>query len=146
MSQLRRWLALALLAPGLSVLLVAAANPRPMVSVRLLTWSSPRIPVGTWLVVGVGTGLALGAGTSSLALWAGVRRRAAWSEPVRRQERRVVDPGSAGPPRPSSRSGRRDSDPAPTVTVPFRVLQRPASRQPATMDDDDWGHSSADTW
>ncbi|MFM7465512.1 MAG: hypothetical protein ACKO28_08605 [Cyanobium sp.] len=73
----RRLLVLPLLSPLLAVLLVAALNPSPQLSFRLLTWQSPRAPLGLWLggaalagaaLSGAGTALALrqGQGTSPI--------------------------------------------------------------------------------
>lgn len=64
----RRWLVLPLLSPLLAVVLVAALNPSPALSFRVLTWVTPRAPLGLWLggaalggaaLSGVGTALAL---------------------------------------------------------------------------------------
>jgi hypothetical protein len=73
---LRKLLVLPLLTPVLMVLVLAAANPRPDLSLRLLTWRSPTLPLGTWLAIGAAGGLSLGAGASALAI-AGARPSAA---------------------------------------------------------------------
>lgn len=63
-----RLLIVPLLTPLLAVLVVAALNPSPRVSFRVLTWVTPRAPLGIWLasaalggaaLSGVGVGLAL---------------------------------------------------------------------------------------
>jgi hypothetical protein len=64
----RRLLVVPLLSPLLAVLLVAALNPSPKLSFRLLTWATPQAPLGLWLggaalggavLSGAGTALAL---------------------------------------------------------------------------------------
>ena len=64
---LQRILLLPLLSPLLAVLLVSAINPRPGVSVRLLTWSSPAWPLGGWLA-----GMTISATAVFLLTWAGL--------------------------------------------------------------------------
>jgi hypothetical protein len=188
---LRRLLLLPLLAPLLAVLLVGALNPRPWVSLRLLTWSSAPLPLGAWMALaGVGGG-ALSAGATSLALRQGatplrrqVRRRIGmespepWEEreeafePLERRGRRRESPpadwaadwGSAG-------GSRAPGQPAPTVSVPFRVIRRgeaapsqapsPAAaasgwrqsvpREPERVPEpvpagEDWGTLASDDW
>lgn len=65
---LRRLLLLPLLAPLLAVLLVAAINPRPATSLRLLTWRSPALPIGLWIGLAGAGGALLSAGAAGLAL------------------------------------------------------------------------------
>ena len=79
---LRRLLLLPLLAPLLAVLLVAALNPRPATSLRLLTWRSPALPMGLWISLAGAGGALLSAGATGLALRQGAatiatRRRSA---------------------------------------------------------------------
>jgi hypothetical protein len=83
---LRRLLLLPLLAPLLAVCLTGALNPRPAVSLRLLLWQSPALPLGAWLAAAAAAGAALSGGASALALREG-------SAPLRRQVRR--GPGSS---------------------------------------------------
>ena len=59
---------LPLLAPLVAVLLTGALNPRPAVALRLLTWTSPALPLGTWLAAVAATGAALSGGATALAL------------------------------------------------------------------------------
>jgi len=70
----RRLLVLPLLSPLLAVVLVGALNPSPQLSFRVLTWVSPRAPLGLWLggaalaggaLSGAGTALALRQGQGS---------------------------------------------------------------------------------
>ena len=55
----RRLLLLPLLSPLLVALLLAALNPRPALSMRLLIWRSPELPIGLWLGAGAGGGALL---------------------------------------------------------------------------------------
>ena len=171
---LHRLLLLPLLSPLLAVLLVAAINPKPWVKLRLLTWTSPSWPLGAWMASAAGLGAAVSAAGTALALQGAggeltprrqVRRRAdeepeesgTPSEPGEPWMRQPA-PGWAGP----SRSA---TDPAPTVSVPFRVIRKgqrasdnaaaaptsptttPATTQPtASAADDDWGSPVSDDW
>ncbi len=168
---LQRILLLPLLTPLLAVLLVAAINPRPSVAVRLLIWTSPALPLSAWLAAAAG----LGAGVSSLgtafALQGAGRginsrrqvRRPGFSEEARQspgwtqqepweQEHNDRDTSSAA----SSWAGpsRGVTDPAPTVSVPFRVIRKSKSAAPAAEStpasaavvSDDWGAANSDDW
>jgi hypothetical protein len=174
---LHRLLLLPLLSPLLVTLLVAALNPSPSLALRLLTWQTPSLPIGLWMAVAAGGGAALSAGATALALRQGGRpplRRT-----VRRPDRLEDDTWSApwgdrsegrtaaAPPAPAAPSAagpsRAPGEPAPTVSVPYRVLHRPeaadprpfrpepavASRPPAPVPAsgaDDWGHDDGEEW
>lgn len=77
----RRLLVVPLLLPLVAVLLVAALNPRPQVSFRVLTWVTPRAPLGLWLAAAALGGAALSGAGTALALGQGsglqTRRRVA---------------------------------------------------------------------
>lgn len=62
---------LPLLAPLLAVLITAALNPRPSLALRLLTWTTPSLPIGAWIAALAGGGAALSAGATALALRGG---------------------------------------------------------------------------
>ncbi|MEB3353373.1 MAG: hypothetical protein VKM34_03955 [Cyanobacteriota bacterium] len=128
---LRQLLLLPLLAPLLAVMLVGALNPRPLVRLRLLTWSSPALPIGVWMLLAAGGGGLLSAGSTSLAL----RAERGPGNPRPRQVRRPLwerepqaqppqDPTWSSPPPPSAGPSRPPGEPAPTVAVPFRVIRR----------------------
>ncbi|MEB3165243.1 MAG: hypothetical protein VKO65_01090 [Cyanobacteriota bacterium] len=75
---LRRLLLLPLLSPLLAALVVGALNPAPALSLRLLTWRSPALPIGLWIAGAAAGGAALSGGATALALGeagAGLRRR-----------------------------------------------------------------------
>jgi hypothetical protein len=147
----QRLLLFTLLAPLLAVLALAALNLSPAVSLRLLIWTSPALPLGSWLALAVGGGGLLSAAATSAALQSGVaaRRqvRLKAEAPGRRRESPAWDPAN------SETAGRRSASrqnldrqandwndplaanpaparppgaPPPTVEVPFRVIRKPA--------------------
>ena len=153
MALLQRLLLLPLLAPLLLVLLVGALNPRPSLSLRLLIWTSPALPIGVWIALAGGGGAGLSAAAAALALGTGAgspRRSGPRSAPERPQTRPkgpVPQPApAAGPPRPPG-------EPAPTVAVPFRVIRKgrsnanpePVGAQARAVGDG-WDSSSNDDW
>ncbi|MFM7635695.1 MAG: hypothetical protein ACKO7Z_09005 [Cyanobacteriota bacterium] len=152
MSPARRLLLVPLLAPLLAVLVLAALNPAPRLSLRLLTWRSAPLPLGAWLALASSGGALISAAAVGLSLgqagglaWSERRRpdggagRASggtsrWRQPEREPWRDAeptpaAAPGSAPWREPSGASAgpsRAAGEPAPTVAVPFRVIQRPA--------------------
>ncbi len=149
MLLLQRLLLLPLLAPLLVVGLVGAINPRPLVALRLLTWTSPTLSIGLWLSIAAGGGAAISAAATGLALRLGPGARAL---PTGRQtQRRTGSPTGRptnepagpqdeiwpegespaqgqvkGPSRSPFQAGpsRAPGEPAPTVAVPFRVIRK----------------------
>ena len=149
MLLLQRLLLLPLLAPLLVVVLVGAINPRPLVALRLLTWTSPTLSIGLWLSIAAGGGAAISAAATGLALRLGPGARAM---PTGRQAQRQTGPPtnpaagphdeiwpdvespakaqskerSNGPSRSPFQAGpsRAPGEPAPTVAVPFRVIRK----------------------
>jgi len=146
---LQRLLLLPLLAPLLVVVLVGAINPRPLVALRLLTWTSPTLSIGLWLSIAAGGGAAISAAATGLALRLGPGARAL---PTGRQANRQaqretgratnqakgphdeiwpdVESQAKSPAKGPSRSpfqagpSRAPGEPAPTVAVPFRVIRK----------------------
>lgn len=148
---LQRLLLLPLLTPLIVVLLVAAINPRPAVALRLLTWTSPALPMGIWLALAAGGGGILSATATSLALrsspgpiggfQAGAAGRAPWrrgaADEFNGSAKEVwsdwPQPDAAPSSAASSSQSRGQSsagparppgEPTPTVAVPFRVIRR----------------------
>lgn len=132
---LRRLLLLPLLACLLAVSALALLNPRPAVALRLLIWSSPALPLGSWLAIAVGGGGLLSAAATAAALQnpAALRRQVRLRSPNERHRAQTppldsppasatwdAAAASAGPPRPPGA-------PPPTVEVPFRVICRGGS-------------------
>lgn len=170
---LQRLLLLPLLSPLLVVLLVAAINPKPWVKVRLLTWSSASLPLGGWIAAaatigavlsGAGTALALQEQGSGLLPRRQVRRSRGSEPPMGSDGTTAAPHQNEGwgeeQAKPSAWAGpaRRAGEPAPTVSVPFRVIRKGSATQPAqsakttpaepasTTSADDWGTSQSDDW
>ena len=121
----RGLLLLPLLSPLLAVLLVATLNPGPRLTFRVLTWESPRAPLGLWLAAAALGGAALSGGAAGLALRQGAGRPSRRETTTRANEREpwfqeqvAVDRWGAmeDGPRPS---WRRESPGAP-ATAPWR--------------------------
>jgi len=153
---LQRLLLLPLLAPLLVVVLVGAINPRPVVALRLLTWTSPTLSIGLWLSIAAGGGAAISAAATGLALRLGPGARATptrrptyqaggpdheiWPDVESQAKSPTQSPAkgqskerSNGPSRNPFQAGpsRAPGDPAPTVAVPFRVIRKaPAASTP----------------
>jgi hypothetical protein len=148
---LQRLLLFTLLTPLLAVLALAALNLSPAVSLRLLIWTSPALPLGSWLALAVGGGGLLSAAATSAALQSSVAARRQvplkTEAPGRRQESATWDPayGETTGRRSASRQNldrqanywndplaanpapaRPPGAPPPTVEVPFRVIRKPA--------------------
>jgi len=139
------------------VLLLAALNPGPVLSLRLLTSRSPALPLGLWLAAAAAGGAALSALATGLALRQGrtALRPAAAGRPGRRQPQ--AEPGwsseateaRTGPGRQRRAAGgpasysvaapagpeRAPGEPPPTLSVPFRVIRRAASAADAADPD-----------
>ena len=102
---LRRLLFLPLLSPLLATAVLGALNPTPVLSLRLLNWSSPALPLGAWITGAALGGAVLSGAGASLALRppaAALRRRV-------RLER--VAPGWEATP--SQEGGHRRPSPSP---------------------------------
>lgn len=183
-SLLRRLLLLPLLAPLLATLAIGGINPRPLVSLRLLTWNSPELPLGAWIAAAAATGAAVSGGSAALALRQGstslrrkVRRGPAATasgfddeaEPwigrserqrrVRREQREEESPAWQQAPPMAAWPARAAGEPAPTVSVPFRVVSRPEGaraqpsarvveelREPVPIGLDDWATGPGEEW
>jgi hypothetical protein len=157
---LRRLLLLPLLSPLLAATVLGALNPTPVLSLRLLTWSSPALPLGAWISAAALGGAALSGAGTSLALRppvAALRRRVrlersapGWDATAPEQggnRRHSPSPGRAARGRgadPTESYGRGSGasnfaaatptpapgEPLPTMTVPFRVIRRADGARP----------------
>lgn len=157
MTGFSRLLLIPCLAPLMMVLLLSAANRAPTLQLKVLTWTSPALPLGAW------TALAATAGTTLSGLAAVLMLPTRSRLQATRSGREVFE---ADAPRqqaersaPSAMPQRDIRDPAPTVSVPFRVIQRPsrtvqdpvaapveASAAAATTRMDDWGMDPDQDW
>jgi uncharacterized integral membrane protein len=148
---LHRLLLLPLITPLLAVLLLAAVNPRPAVSLRLLTWRSPSLPLGVWIGAAAAGGAGLSAAAAALALREsspGLRRRVRRREtvgrfeqpepwPEERRQQRAERPPTVVP-------SRAPGEPAPTVAVPFRVIRRaPGAAKPDPEERGSWAQPAS---
>ena len=173
MSLLQRLLLLPLLSPLLAVLLVAAINPQPVVTLRLLTWISPALSLGVWIGGAAATGAGLSAAAAALALRSAgpplqQRRRGRHRDDDQRSRDNWSAAAEGAAPAPSDWSpwagpSRAATEPAPTVSVPFRVIRKGAGRTEPTPPtatptshgrdrpgnhplDDGWGVAVAEEW
>ena len=157
---LRRLLLLPLLSPLLAATVLGALNPTPVLSLRLLNWTSPALPLGAWISAAALGGATLSGAGTSLALRptvAALRRRVrleraapGWDATPLEQggnRRHSPSPGRAARGRgadPTESYGRGSGasnfaaatptpapgEPLPTMTVPFRVIRRADGARP----------------
>ena len=127
MSLLLRILLIPCLAPLMAVLLLSVMHRGNPTRLRVLAWETPPLPVGAWTAMGAGAGAVIGGGTALLLRPSRLQLRrklhqqswAGSSDDSNHHQQQPFRGPSAGP--------ERDlRDPAPTVAVPFRVIQRPA--------------------
>lgn len=135
---MRELLALPLLLPLLAALLVGVFNLRTPARLRLLVWVTPSLPLGSWVLLAAGGGAALSAAATLLAAQSPRRFR----EPDHNfeAEQPVASRGAKADVWPE----RSPNEPAPTVSVPFRVVQRSPVAEPAPAGD--WSEPAAEDW
>ena len=160
MSLLLRILLIPCLAPLMAVLLLSMMHRGDPTRLRVLAWESPALPIGAWTAMGAGGGAVIGGGIALLLRPSRLQLRRtlhqqSWAErsdDSNHQKQQPVRGSSPGP--------ERDlRDPAPTVAVPFRVIQRPAgntterARKPeggtaveSSPGHGDWGDDPARNW
>ena len=157
MSLFQRLLLIPCLAPLLGLLVLSATNVGDKTRIHLLVWTTPPLPVGVWTALAGAVGAA-GASVAAFLLMPTER-------PLSRQRRSAVRPEfdqtghTADEPtsRPSANPGpERDlREPAPTVSVAYRVIQRssPKPRPPEASvvasppeDFSDWGDDPDANW
>ncbi|WP_179949437.1 hypothetical protein [Synechococcus sp. UW179A] len=126
MTPLQRLLLIPCLSPLLLTLLVAGLNLGKIGSLRILTWELPNLPLGVWMAVAATSGAVLGSGgvlaagsSNQQTLQREVRRPYTWQEETPEQNTERAATAAATMPWPE-----RDlREPAPTVSVPFRVIR-----------------------
>ena len=121
---LRQLLLIPCMAPVVAVLILSVLNPGRAISVQILIWKSPVLPLGVWTAAGVSAGASIGAATALLLVPSGSSLRRKLRQPVH------ADPGVDVPrqKQPDPNLLERDvRDPAPTVAVPFRIVQQPSA-------------------
>ena len=128
MTPFQRLLLIPCLSPVVVMLLIATLNLGQASSLRVLTWRLPPLPIGAWIAVATVLGSSVSAVgglamvTSRPVLRREVRRPATGPdvhEPMPREQ-----PSQARPAQPTPWPERDVRDPAPTVSVPFRVVHR----------------------
>ena len=130
MSRLQRLLLVPCLAPIVLVLVISAVQQRRPLALNVLIWTTPALPLGAW------TAMATVAGAGVSAVGALLLRPG--TKPLRRTQRQRVAAVDPSEPRmqderaweapPSPVMPERDiRDPAPTVSVAYRVVQRPTA-------------------
>ena len=167
MTPLQRLLLIPCLSPLLLTLLVGGLNLGKAGSLRILTWELPNLPLGVWMAVAATTGAVLGSGgvlaagpSNQQTLQREVRRGYAWQEETPEQDTERAATAAATMPWPE-----RDlREPAPTVSVPFRVIRTgrtsketvaqsdvkeravPKSAETSTTATDDWNQPISADW
>lgn len=154
MTRFQRLLLIPSLAPLLAVLLLSALQERRPQRLNLLLWTSPPLPIGVWTALASLSGAGLTVGGTLLLRSSGPRLRR-----TQRFHSGTVNPGvrpddvrdtaaadSAWMPEPRQPMPERDiREPAPTVAVAYRVVQRPAAAQSASDGPDPTPASSTTT-
>ena len=156
MSSLQRWLLVPCLAPLLGLLLTSALNNTGNTRLQLLIWRSPSLPIGAWTAL---AGLC-GAGFSTISVLMLVPS----NPPLRRQRHQPVERfrAEATVPDVATAPPQRDvREPAPTVAVPYRIVQNARPRQqppasgaatpsrpsePTPQSSEGWGHDPDLDW
>ncbi len=170
MTEIRRLLLIPCLSPVLLMLLIATLNFSQPSSLRVLTWRLPTLPIGAWIAIAT----LFGSGVSAASGLAVVGTKPA----LRREVRRPVKEPSFQEPIPNDQPPRSQQstavawperdvrDPAPTVSVPFRIVHRgnqfhpetnqeqgttqtqptQTKPQPIAEEADDWNQQIGDDW
>ena len=154
MSLFQKLLSIPCLAPLLGLLIASGLNTNSSSQLQLLVWRTPSLPIGAWTALAGITGAGLSAASALLLLPS--------APPLRRRSHQPLDtpmeqewPQQAPAPMPE----RDVRDPAPTVAVPYRVVQKgrpqhrnnepqPAARSAtaATNASQDWGDDPDRGW
>ena len=136
MTLIRRVLLLPCLLPVLAVLALSAMNRSSTTQLQVLIWRSPPLPLGAWTAIAAATGASL-SGVAALLLIPGrAPLRRTLHQPAGRTaapDSEIFEPSASATvaPPPPVMPERDVRDPAPTVAVPYRVIQRP---QPSPAD------------
>ena len=157
MSMFQRLLLIPCLAPLLAVLALSATNVGEKTRLRLLVWTTPPLPAGAWTAL-AGVGGAAGAAVAAFLVLPAER-------PLSRKRHSAVQPdfdvsGNAAhdsTTRSAAKPGpERDiREPAPTVSVAYRVIQRPSTepQQPQAsavaappQENSNWGDDPDANW
>ena len=166
---MRRWLLLPLLLPLLAAMAVGLLNRDQPTRLRLLIWSTPTLPLGSWVLLAASAGALVAAGGTAAASmggtdWVSPRRQVRYrdapqaedSDWGREAEPAVSSAAEADPrsPQAAEASGdppwpeRSPHDAPPTVSVPFRVVMthRSAAAEPEPVRANAAATPHADDW
>ena len=160
MKLLQRLLLVPCLAPLLALLLIAVSTTRTPSRLQILLWTSNPQPIGLWMAFAGFGGAGLSGLAALLLMPAAPSLRRQFHQPV--EPNRQVDDFGINPPKVADPMPERDiRDPAPTVAVPYRVVQRGSSQQRRAsaapdrktepvasqpMSSMDWGDSPDQDW
>jgi len=134
MTLFRRLLLLPCLLPLLAVLVVSAMNRSSTTQLQVLIWRSPALPLGAWTAIAAAAGASMSGVAALLLLPGRAPLRRTLHQPVGRTAESNPEPFDPRPPAAVAPPGmpERDlRDPAPTVAVPYRVIQRPQTSERA---------------
>ena len=139
MTRLQRLLLIPCLSPLLLSILIGCLNLGKGGSLRILTWELPKLPIGVWIALAatsgavIGSGGVLAAGSSTQeTLQREVRQPYTWQEDTSEQVTQRAATAAATMPWPE----RDVRDPAPTVSVPFRVIRTGRSSKDSVAESD----------
>ena len=157
MSMFQRLLLIPCLAPLLAVMALSATNIGDKTRLRLLVWTTPPLPLGAWTAL-AGVGGAAGAAVAAFLVLPAER-------PLSRKRHSAVQPEHEERDYPASESTTRSTakpgperdvrEPAPTVSVAYRVIQRPSTepQQPQAsavasppQENSNWGDDPDANW
>ena len=157
MSTFQRLLLIPCLAPLLALLALSATNVGDKTRLRLLVWTTPAMPLGAWTALAAGGGAAGAALTAFLLLPAqrplSQKRYSPVHPNVQETESAVNDSARRSTTNPGPERDVRE--PAPTVSVAYRVIQRPSSEPrhpqasavpPPSQQYSDWGDDPEANW
>ena len=129
MNMFQRLLLIPCLAPLLALLALSATNVGDKTRLRLLVWTTPPLPLGAWTAL-AGAGGAAGAAVAAFLVFPTDR-------PLSRKRYSAVEPEFEERGYPANESTTRSTakpgperdvrEPAPTVSVAYRVIQRPST-------------------
>ena len=146
---MRELLALPLLLPLAVALVVGLFNLSTPSRLKFFLWSSPTLPLGSWVMLAAGGGAAIGAAFSAASVLPRRRRLEAQNQTESKANFKTqFQSEPAQQKRTSQSQAWPEQDPhapAPTVSVPFKVVSRkqaPVSAQ----NPGDWDESIEADW
>ena len=146
---MRELLALPMLLPLAVALVVGLFNLSTPSRLKFLLWSSPTLPLGSWVMLAAGGGAAIGAAFSAASVLPRRRRLEAQNQTESKANFKTQFQSEPAQQKRTSQSQawpeQDPQAPAPTVSVPFKVVSRkqaPVSAQ----NPGDWDESIEADW